>query len=134
MKHIFFQLFIVCLALSARAQETSKTQLPPVQTGGAVVRPAVAPTLPLKSGDNARQQKPAQPVVVPVKSSGGNAQQQAKLQQTAEAPVRKSDGAPATTAAAGNGAQDKATSKDNKPVVVLPSSLSLKEAKEQSKQ
>jgi hypothetical protein len=131
MKHIFFQLCIICLALGARAQEAARMQLPPVKTGGpAVVRQAAAPILPLKSGGNAvRQQKSVQSAVVPVKSSG-NAQQ-TKLQQPAEVPIHKTD-APAA-ASTGDGAKNKVMSKD-KPAVTLPSSLSVKEAKEQSRQ
>lgn len=130
MKTIFFQLCFVCIVLTVQAQETRRdAQLPPARTSDPVVRQTLAmqPVLPLKSGDNARQQKPPAPVAVPLKS-GGNAQQPKSLQQV-EVPIRKTDGAVAA-APAGDSAQNKATK--GKPVIVLPSSLSLKEAKEAS--
>lgn len=130
-KYIFFQLFIVCIALTTQAQETRKPQAMPVRTSDPSLRQTLMiqqSTLPVKSGDNARQQKPSvQTTIVPVKS-GGNAQQ-SKLVQQAELPIRKADPAPAV---AGGGAQNKAAK--DKPAVMLPSSLSLKEAREQPKQ
>lgn len=130
MKTIFFQLCFVCIVLTVQAQETRRdAQLPPARTIDPVVGQTVVmqPVLPLKSGDNARQQKLVQPVAVPLKS-GGNAQQPKPQQQT-EIPIRKTDGAPAAAVPAGDSAQKAAKSK---PAVILPSSLSLKEAKEAS--
>lgn len=113
MKTIFFQLCFVCIVLTVQAQETRRdVRLPPARTSDPVVRQtlSVQPVLPLKSGDNARQQP--------------------KSQQQTEVPIRKADGAPAGAAPAGDSAQSRATK--GKPAVILPSSLSLKEAKEAS--
>jgi len=106
--YIFFQLFIACLVFTARAQETTN-QLPPIKTGGPALHQTVAkPVLPIKSGDNV---------------------QQAKLQQVTAVPIRKTDAPPAPSAG-GEAAKNKIT-KDNKAVIALPSSMSLKEAREQ---
>jgi len=122
MRHIFFQLCIVCFALTTQAQETRTPQMTPVRTSDPAIRQRVkAPALPVKSG-------------------GGNAQQQAKVQQTTEVPLRKTDGAPAGSTSGGaqdnmakgeKAAKNGKAAQTDKPAVVLPSSLSAREAKEQ---
>lgn len=131
MKNIFIQLCIACLALTARAQETKNQQVPLRTNDPALRRMAVNPVLPIKSGGgNAlRQTASAAKAELPIKS-GDNAQQ-AKPQQAAVVPLRKTDPAPAG-AAGGAATQDKTA--QNKVVDSLPSSLSVKEAKEKERQ
>ncbi|MBN9379267.1 MAG: hypothetical protein J0H74_00795 [Chitinophagaceae bacterium] len=129
-KYILFQLFIVCIAFTAQAQETRKPQQMPMRTSDPSLRQTVMiqPALPVKSGgDIVRQQKSVQTATLPLKS--GESAQQSKLLEPAVVPIRKTN--PAAPAAAG-GAQNKATK--DKPAVTLPSSLSIKEAREQPKQ